>query len=444
MLFSSKFVAVGSMLMFDVASGQYGSNPNPNPLGTTDQRMLDELATKLHQQRPYDDLISEATQLFTSVATEYGYDVSNPVIQRTLVQAMDEIGFSSLQKAVNDDPAHPKVYSLLNPPRGSVPGGRYAYDNPDAIYRTIPISSQYDYVIRGKRVGSGPADSSFSLISNVNEPTNLAVLAGQDLVVESDGSFIITINNSTNSTSPNHISSVDGGVQLFIRNNIADGSDQVPDALEVEIRSTYGLPEPISEEEIIQKARTNIEESLPAYGPFLLGNQTLAQPQNVFNTPQQQSFGTLATQASSFSHFNISDTDAIVITFNPGASIYWVIPTTTLWTITDRPGERVESLNMDQAVANGNGTYTIVLSNSDPGVWNWIEAPEGGVGTALSRFQGFSVGNTGNPGIEVWSQVVPLDGLRSVLPEETKWVSQQEREAQLSERFASYNMVRNF
>lgn len=151
----------------------------------------------------------------------------------------------------------------------------------------------------------------------------------QDFVVESDGSFLITV-NSTNSSSPNHIQSVDAAVQLFIQNNITDGSTQVPDSLEVEIRSADGLPGPTSEDQMVQKARTNFEELLLGYGLFLLGSQTLSQPQNVINIPVQQSFGTLATHATSFSHYNLSETDAIVITFNLAASVYWVVPSTTL------------------------------------------------------------------------------------------------------------------
>jgi hypothetical protein len=165
-------------------------------------------------------------------------------------------------------------------------------------------------------------------------------LAGHDLVVESDGSFLITV-NSTSSTFLNHIQSVDAAVQLFIRNNIADGYFQVPDSLEVDIRSTDELPELISEDGIVRKARTNFEESLPGYRPFLLGNQ------NVINTPVRPSLGTLATQANSFAHFNRSETNAIVITFDAGASVYRVVPTTTSWMITVRPGERVEFLNID-------------------------------------------------------------------------------------------------
>jgi hypothetical protein len=62
----------------------------------------------------------------------------------------------------------------------------------------------------------------------------------------------------------------------------------------------------------------------------------------------------------------------------------------------------------------------------------------------MYRCQGLSVGNTYNPHIELWNHVVNLYGLNSALPKDTKWVSQNEGEAQLSERFASCNVARNF
>jgi hypothetical protein len=54
------------------------------------------------------------------------------------------------------------------------------------------------------------------------------------------------------------------------------------------------------------------------------------------------------------------------------------------------------------------------------------------------------MGNTYDLDIELWSQEAHLNGLNSALPKNTKWVSQNEREAQLSERFASCNVARNF
>ncbi|KAH7243980.1 hypothetical protein B0J15DRAFT_515585 [Fusarium solani] len=415
-----------------------------NPLDTPDQRTLGSLAIKLHQLHPYDDLISDARQQFASVAEQHGYDVKSPAMLQSLDTAVKELAFSSMQKAINDDPAHPMVYWLINPPRGSVLGGRYAYDNPDAIYRTIPVSGSYNYVIRGKRAAGGLADASFSLITNLTVTTAITVLANEDLVLDSDGSFVITI-NSTASSSPNHIQSDSRAVQLFVRNNIADWDSQRPDSLEVEIVSTGSLPDSISEDEIIDKARDYFKQSIPAYGTFLLGDQTLSRPQNIINAPvQSSSFGTLATQASSFSHYNLSKEDALVITIDAGPATCWVLPSYTLWTITDRPGERLESLNMDQAVANSNGTYTAVLSRIDPGVYNWINATVDGVGTFMCRFQGLPLGDNGGSQVQVWSQVVPMKRLNHILPKGTKRVGKKERGAQLRERAEGYGKLRSF
>ncbi|KAM0227200.1 hypothetical protein ACHAPO_011737 [Fusarium lateritium] len=368
-----------------------------------DQRQLDALAIKLHQQSPYDDLIIEARQKYASVAKAAGYKTESPVLKDALEMAVQELAFSAMQKAVNDDPAHPKIYSLLNPVRASVPGGRYAYDNPDAIYRTIPIISEYSYILRGKRATMGPADYSLSLIANVTEPSTISILANEDLLVNPDDSFVVTI-NSTVVKSQNHIVSNSEAVQLFIRNNLADWSSETPDSLTVEVKSTKRLPNPLLDDEIIEKARQYFKESIDLYGSFLLGDLTLSQPQNVINAPKQSStLGTLTTQASSFSHYNLSNTEALVITINPGPASYWVLPSYTLWMITDKPRDRLESLNSDQAVANKNGTYTVVLSTVDPGIQNWINATEGGVGTFMCRLQGLPVSDEVTSQIDVWS-----------------------------------------
>jgi hypothetical protein len=415
-------------------------------LSTADQRQLDALATKLHQQRPYDDLILEAWQHFSSVARNRGYDPESSTLKRHLEVAMDELAFSAMQKAVNDDPAHPKVYTLLNPPRASVPGGRYSYDNLDAIYRTIPISADYGYIVRGTRAKAGLGDASFSLIQNLTQTVAISVLANEDLVIDPDGSFFITV-NSTASGSRNHIQSNPRAVQLFIRNNLADWSSDTPDSLTVEVTTTGDLPDRLSDDQVIEKARVYFKESIPVYGSFLLGDLTLKQPQNVINPPvQSSSLGTLATQASSFSHYNLSSTEGLVITINPGPASYWVLPSYTLWMITDRPRDRLESLNMDQAVANRNGTFTVILSTNNPGVHNWINATEGGTGTFMCRFQGLPLPDEDEGGspVQVWSQVVPMERLGKVLPKETRRVTKQEQARSLRERAKSYDRLHSF
>lgn len=426
-----RLLLLSGSLLSSVASVQ------SNPADTAEQLALDSLASKLHVQSPYDDLKEEARQLYISVAEDHGYNIGSPMLQRRLDEAVEELAFSAMQKAVNDDPSRPKVYWLFNPPRGSVPGGRYAYDNPENLYRTVPINSSYNYIIRGKRAAGGMGDVTFSLYVDFTLGITVDVLSSQNLVINSDGSYIITI-NATAPTSMNRIQSTDSTVQLIIRHSISDWNSQVADALEVELVSAESLLAPMSDDDIISKARDYFEKGIPAYISFSYGALTLSEPQNVINAPPVSATRTLLTRANSFSHYTLSKSEAIVVTLNPGVASYWSLCSYTLWMITDRPGQQLESMNMDQAVANANGTYTLVLSRVDPGVNNWINVIEGGMGIFMIRFQGLAESEENSSPIQLLSQLVPLKQLKSVLPKGPKRVTSQERETQITERAKGY------
>jgi hypothetical protein len=145
-----------------------------SPLATADQIALDALAVQINRTNGYPVLKAEAKAAY---ALAYGGNVSAEAANR-LDNAIDELAFSAIQKSVNGDPFNPKVYWVDAPPRNwpgvSVPGGRYSYDNPDNIYRTIPIDGSSRYVIKGKRTYPGPTDVTFSLISNPNSQQTVA------------------------------------------------------------------------------------------------------------------------------------------------------------------------------------------------------------------------------------------------------------------------------
>ena len=117
-----------------------------------------------------------------------------------------------------------------------MPGGRYSYDNPDCIYRIIPVSDKHKYRIRGRRFGNGTADQSFSVINNPNSQGTVAALYKQDLKVNDDGTYEIII-SSGKKEGQNHIKSDWSAKQVYIRNNLGDWSKETPDELSVEIIS---------------------------------------------------------------------------------------------------------------------------------------------------------------------------------------------------------------
>ncbi|KAH8705106.1 hypothetical protein BGW36DRAFT_421679 [Talaromyces proteolyticus] len=437
-----------------------------NPLATTDQRDLDILAIQLSKSPAFDLLRDAARTQYILTIEEYGYGSSiNVQTKADINLAIDELVFSSVQKAVNNDPAHPKVYWTDAPPRNStsssqqwfgisVPGGRYSYDNPDCIYRTIPISYRYDYEIRGRRASGdrAPSDVTFSLISNPNSQETVAFLSGKDMQVEKDGSYVVTV-SSKDSNSTNHLKSDLTTVQLFVRNNLGDWSVELPDELNVTIINDGGsnmsddtgstLSSALSNEAIIAQAQADLAESTFFYGFGALGVKTLSNPVNNLGAPSQsKSLGTLTSQASSFGSFNLEeDDDAFVVTLSGGKSTYWVLPIYSLGMITVTPWDSIVSYNNKQAKQNNNGTFTFVLSSQDPGVYNWVNTTSRSQGLIMGRWQGLPTNESDPNGIEVFSNVIKIGNLRQFLPKETVYVNGEQRQLQLQDRLEGYHRI---
>ncbi|CEL11149.1 hypothetical protein ASPCAL14254 [Aspergillus calidoustus] len=411
-----------------------------NPLATEDQRALDTLAIEINNDHSFPVLKASAKAAYK---TAHGLPVSDEA-SSSLDAAIDELAFSAIQKAVNNDPYYPKVYVVDAGPREwfglDVPGGRYSYDNPDCIYRTIPIDSSLSYIVTGKRFTPGPTDVTFSLINNPNSQNTVAYLAGEDLVLASDNSYSITINSSSVEGATNHIQSTSEATQLLIRNNLGDWQTETPDEISVILVDDASDHDPISKTQIVLDATSNLGQSIVTYGVGALGLKTSINPVNTLSDPSQSSsLGTLTSQASSFGHFKLAVDEALVVTVNPGAASYFVVPVTNPWMVTVDPASQI-SLNSVQGEANADGTYTFVVSLQDPDVYNWINTTGLTEGTIMARWQGLPTESesSSTSDVAVDTQVVSLSELASVLPSGTRYVTPSERAVQLKQRAAGY------
>ncbi|PRC46709.1 hypothetical protein C6A85_88720, partial [Mycobacterium sp. ITM-2017-0098] len=133
----------------------------------------------------------------------------------------------------------------------------------------------------------------------------------------------------------------------------------------------------------------------------------------------------LATQLQSAGYFELADDQALVVTVTAGNARYFTVPVTNLWTITDNYWDEQTSLNNAQAVANPNGTYTFVISKTDPGVHNWVSTGGLNKGTISMRFQDLDLASSVTP--TVTSQLVAVSDLGAVLPPATTYVTAAER-----------------
>lgn len=431
---SAPFLLTTSFLL-----GSNNSFADTNPLATPDQLALDQKSISIYESNSFKVLRTKAEIVYKVAYGLFVSDEAKPLLDPMI----DELVFSSIQKSVNNDVYHPKVYWVNTAPRQwfniSVPGGRYSYDNPDVIYRTIPISDSFHYVVHGKRNTGGVADATFSLISNPNSQRTVGLLTNDQLVINADGTYDITIDNEPANGRVNHIQSTSSAVQLYIRNSLGNWQTNTPDSLSVEILDDVsGYPER-SNTRIYLNTLKNLSESIFFYGVGALGIKTKTNAVNTLKQPEQSDdLGTLVTQASSFGHFKIADDEALIITVNPGGADYFIMPATNPWTITVSPGSIQCSLNNAQAVADNDGQYRFVISMTDPGVHNWISSSNLHEGTMMLRWQNLPTTAPETGGAGVTTELVKLADLHDKLPAETVWVSSNERDTQLQNRLQGY------
>lgn len=410
----------------------------PSPLATDAQRQLDNKAIEINKLAVFPLAKLSAKSAYRLARGR----PTSPEAEARLDNAINELTFSAIQKAVNGDPLYPKVYWVNAPAHTwfdlKVPGGRYSYDNPDNIYRTIPIDGTSRYVIRGQRHGSGPTDVTFSLISNVNSQNTIQVLAGPDLVVDADGRFTITVDPDPARGRVNHIQTNSSAKQLFIRNNLGDWNSETPDSLSVERVGLQPNRPPRSDVLTGLEAWSNLQQSILFYGVGALGLKTHVNPVNTLSNPSSsQTLGTLVTQASSFGHFRIGDDEALIVTLRSGGAGYFVVPVTDPWLVSVDPVRHQTSLNNRQSVVNADGSYTFVIAPRDPGVHNWLDTVGQHEGTIMVRWQNLpKQAVDGGPQVNI--RRVKWAELPTILPHDTRHVSPAERSAQIAQRIAGF------
>jgi hypothetical protein len=418
--------------------------------------------------------------LFIGFAIEGEYEFRsvgglNPQNFKQLWNAVSEYTQQAAMEYQLLDPMNPTVLQMVMPPHTwmgeTVPGTRILYDNPDTIYRMMAVNSTSSYVITGKLTpGATPAETSFSVLTGLGG-TTAAVLNANDMQINADGSFTITV--SSKAAAPgelNHLQIPTDATLILARNTLSDWSTQEPMSLSIErvsgpksslFAQIGGFDIPMLGSAVAgNEFLTNLVSAippLPSVPPFLAGAETAIimalglamEPQyigvatdngtkapNVLTDPSSNATF-LATQLQSAGYFQLNSNQALVLTINPGNAGYFVVPVTNDWTITDNYWDQQTTLNNAQAIANPDGTYTIVVSLSDPGVANWVSTGGLNQGTISIRFQDIDTSQTDTPTVS--SQVVSLDDLNSVLPAGTTYATAAQRAADLAQRKAGYD-----
>lgn len=451
-----------------------------SPLGTQQQVEAERRATETVNTLPVALMQLVLRFGFAAAAQQQFAQVGGP----------DRDNLDQLDAAVNEyamgaafqqqilDSNHPTVVMQVAPPHTwygqTVLGSRILYDNPDTIYRFMGVNAASSYVIRGQFTGERPADTTFSVLTGLSGNT-AAVLGGRDLVVDADGSFEITVSRTAAAPGQvNHLQLTNDSTLIATRNTLSDWGLEAPMSLSVE---RVGGPPGSLFSQLGGFA-------IPGLGPLVVGNPMLTTlvslippladpppllrgvfaavimalgiqreatyiavattdpetgrpiPQNVLKNPTRNA-EFLATQLQSAGFFQLTDQQALVVTIDPGNARYFVLPVTNDWTISKDYWNQQTSLNDSQAIANPDGTFTIVVSPTDPGVANWVSTGGLNQGTISMRFQDLDSGSLDLPTVS--SRVVALADLASALPASTVYYTEAQRTAQLATRKAGFD-----
>ncbi|MBY4693781.1 hypothetical protein K6W21_06675 [Burkholderia latens] len=406
-----------------------------NPLATPDQIAAEKLALELVNAPAVVQAKATLKAQWLAAAQAVGGvpDESLAYLQT----AVDESAMSSALAITNQDPNAPKVISGLAAPHKwfgiDVPGSRTTFDNPDTIYRSFPVDPALRYVIRGRVHRDGPVDSNVSLWDGRH--TTLSNLSGDQLRVGADGGFVITADSGAADGTGNHVTLPTTAASFFIRDTVGEWGVQQFDDLSVErvsVASTAAAP---TRDDMIARLAAQV-----ANGGTFAGYNALANAQPVNTIPPVSlggSAGRLSTQAATYSAFRIADDEALVVQVDLGGAKYFIAPAYGRWLITTDYVDHTQSLNNRQAVANPDGTFTFVVSPTDPGVYNWVDTVGIHAGFLNLRWQGVPAASTG-AAPSAHATLVKLANLRSVLPATMRYVTPAERAAQLAARKASY------
>ena len=451
-----------------------------SPLGTPEQLTAEQTAAETVNTLP--------VQLMKLVL-QFGW-TSTARQQFDLVHGPDQQNIDALNTAVNEyamgaafqqqllNPMTPTAVMQVAPPHlwygQDVGGSRILYDNPDTIYRFMGVNKTSSYLITGRFTGEEmPADTSFSVLTGLSG-TTASVLTGRQLVLNPDGSFTITVSGSPTGPGPNHIQLTSDTNLIAVRNTLSDWNKQDPMSLSIERVSGppnslfsqlggFAVPfiGPLVTDNPMLTTLVSLIPPLPDPPPLLRGAVTAVimalglqmeskyisvattdpttgarrQPNVLTNPTRNAEF--LATQLQSAGYFQLNDDQALVLTIDPGNAGYFVVPVTNDWTITDNYWDQQTSLNTAQAKKNTDGTYTIVISPSDPDVWNWVSTGGLNQGTISIRFQDLNSNSSTLPTVS--PQVVSLDQLAGVLPPGTIYATPQDRLDQIALRKSGFN-----
>ncbi len=415
-------------------------------LGSADQVEKDRRAVRIFESDEVQRAVRELEALYAADPAAGHADALSTVADAAAATAM-----SNACGVCSRDPDRPVAYWSVTTPHQwgdlLVPLSGAMIDNPDNIYRTVPVDGLASYKIIGKMIGKGPTQETFVLHeersgakkgeqvrSNERETGAISL---HELELDADGGFTITIDQSPAGGRINHLQSnpdVRDGY-ILIRSTLADWS--INDASKLEVARLSGPPiRPVADEQALARQAAELTLSIGPYWLAWCRKHFYDRPGNAIT----HSFARVSGWGHiSCGHYELAADEALVVHLEPRGAAYLGFQLSDAWGQGQGTPyiERLGSLNGSQARPHGDGSYSYVIALSDPGVHNWLDPIGLRAGTFAIRWQLLPPGVGAADAIRNIS-LVKLSALRTSLPDDTAWCTPVERAVQLRERKSDY------
>ncbi len=454
--------ATGAVALAAILTGG-AAIAGPAVLGTPDQRAVESRALKIFASPEVKEQIAASAHEFANLP-----QAADDEARRTLHPAVEELAFAAALDAVDDDPQRPKVVWAFTAPRTwlghTVPGSRWGIDNPDNVYRLIPVDGTSKYEIAVHSHAPGPIQYSFLVYDSwVGEDgrqshldTPVGGLRDRDIKVGADGNFVITVDSSPAAGRDNHIQTNERARVLLVRNTFTDWERQEP--FEVSVKR-LGPPaaKPPTDREVARHAAALLHAATETLVGWEKTGFAAPKTVNTLGKPIARGGG---WGYAANGTFRIADDEALVVTLDPLHARYVGFDLTNPWLVSLEHVHGTGSLNNDQVQPNADGTITYVIAARDPGVYNWVSTAGQHAGNVLVRWQAVPEAATADaPAGDAAAgdaaavnaaaaataatavrsvKLVKLDALNAALPADARHVTPAERRALLDQRAAAY------
>jgi hypothetical protein len=423
-----------------------GAEPPPkgyvSPLATVEQNEFEQVVLRLLADPRVLEARKHARTLLAASPI-----AKVPEAQERIDHTLDAWVTSLAFQEANADPALPSitwntstsVYSWFG---HTMPAAGLSGDNPDNIYRSIPIDGSARYVMHGKLGPRNPAQFMFELVRQTDitpagkDNITLAVLSSRDLNIAADGTYTVSVDSDPANGRKNHLQSQPGPLlRMIVRDSLSNWL-QSPNSLTIKrLAGGQGVTPP-NEAEMAGRVADKLDGWVTGWLRFI-EKLSQSQPQNALAPPYPRSggWGYLSTL-----RFHLGDDEAIVLKTDDGAAEYAALQVTDVWTIAPDPQKTVASYTSQQSRPDADGTHTYVISTRDPGTANWVDTAGIHQGWIILRWQGLPRTRTSGDGLFRDFRIVKINDLASILPADARGVTPEQRRQEHQDRIDAWRL----